>query len=149
LRFRPEGAARRFPGAHEQPKEKIMLRNSVSLILCLLLAVPTAAQSSVSASAQEAEVKKRVVEWGTNASVSVKLKAGEKLKGRIAEIKDESFTIQFMEKDKITSREINWSEIKSLSQKSNAGNIAAGVAVGALAAVGVVAIVLLVAIARS
>ncbi|MFN0119262.1 MAG: hypothetical protein ACKV2V_02040 [Blastocatellia bacterium] len=93
--------------------------------------------------------KKFVVEHGTNTQVNVRLKSGEKLKGRIADINDEFFALQFVEKGKISTREIRYDDLKTLSEKSNAGNIATGIAVGALAAAGVVMTVLLIAILGS
>ncbi|MFN7947523.1 MAG: hypothetical protein U0Z53_19395 [Blastocatellia bacterium] len=127
-----------------------MLRHLTSFALCLLLATaPALAQTATADAAKEEALKKRVVEWGTNRNVTVKLKSGEKVKGRIAEISDEHFAVQFVEKGKVTSREVRYSEIKGISEKGSAGDIAAGVAIGSLAAIGVVAIFLLVAITNN
>lgn len=127
-----------------------MLRHFTSCALCLLLlAAPALAQTATADAAKEEALKKRVVEWGTNKNVNVKLKSGEKVKGRIAEISDEHFAVQFVEKGKVTSREVRYSEIKGISEKGNAGDIAAGIVIGSLAAIGVVATVVLVAIASN
>jgi hypothetical protein len=69
-----------------------MLRHLTSFALCLLLATaPALAQTATADVAKEEALKKRVVEWGTNHNVTVKLKSGEKVKDRIAEISDEHF----------------------------------------------------------
>ncbi len=127
-----------------------MLRHLTSFALCLLLlTAPALAQTATADAAKEEALKKRVVEWGTSKNVTVKLKSGEKIKGRIAEISDEHFAVQFVAQGKVTSREVRYSDIKGISEKGNAGNIAAGVVIGSLAAIGVVTTVMLVVIASN
>ena len=116
---------------------------SVSLIAFVIN--PAWAQTKTTSPEKQAEFKKRVVEWGTNKSVAVKLKSGEKLDGRIAEIKDDLFAVQFVDKDKVTSHEIRYSDVNKISGKagSKAGRIAGYTALGVLAGVGVAFLVVL------
>ncbi len=92
--------------------------------------------------AKEAEFKRKVVEWGTNKQVSIKLHSGEKVEGRIATINDEAFTVQGLNNSSIISKDIRFSAIKKLSAKGNAGKIAGYTALGVLAGVGAVVAVL-------
>ncbi|HZS07126.1 MAG TPA: hypothetical protein VFD58_19980 [Blastocatellia bacterium] len=122
----------------------------LSLLLAALLIQPALPQPAVSAAdqqkAREEQLKQRVVEWGTNKNVTVKLKSGGKVQGRLAEIRDDGFALQFVEHGQVTSREIRYGDVKGISEKGNAGNIVGGIIVGTLAAVGVTAIVVLVAV---
>lgn len=128
-----------------------MLKRLLSIFLsALLLALPALAAPPQSKEEKErAKIegfKQRVVEWGTNKNVTAKFKAGGKQKGRIAEIRDDFFTLQFVENGQVTSREVRYEELRGISVQGNGANIAAGIAVGALAAVGIVATVVLIAI---
>jgi hypothetical protein len=101
------------------------------------------AQTKMTSSEKQAEFKKRVVEWGTNKQVNVKLNSGEKISGRIAEIQNDFFAVQAVTKDgKVTSHQINFSDINKLSAKSSAGRTAGFTALGVLAAVGAVFVML-------
>ncbi len=75
--------------------------------------------------------------------MAIKLKSSEKLAGRIAEIKEDVFAVQFVDKDKVTSREIRYSDIDKISSKDGgkAGKVAGYTVLGVLAGVGVVFIV--------
>jgi hypothetical protein len=119
-----------------------MLRQVLSLILSASLvgaALSRAgyAQTNSPSPTQVEEFKRRVVEWGTNRNVSVKLKSGDKLKGRIAEIKDEYFAVQFVDKGQVTTREVPYADVKSISAKGKggAGKTVAYAALGAAAGV--------------
>ena len=122
-----------------------MLKQTLSLLLCLLFVIPGYAQTNNKQLEKEAKLKQKIVEWGTNKNVAVKLKSGEKLDGRIAEIKEDLFAVQFVDKDKVTSREINYSDVDKISGKDGgkAGKIAGYTALGVLAGVGVVFLVVL------
>ncbi len=122
-----------------------MLKQTLSLLLCLLFVVSAYAQTNNKQLAKEAKLKQRIVAWGTNKNVAVKLKSGEKLDGRIAEIKDDLFAVQFVAKDKVTSRELRYSDVDKISGKDGgkAGKIAGYTALGVLAGVGVVFLVVL------
>jgi Flp pilus assembly protein TadB len=128
-----------------------MLKKILSIFLSvLLLSVSMLAQSLQTVSDKEKakieKIKQRVVDWGTNKNVTAKFRAGGKQKGRVSEISDEFFTLQFVEQGRVSSREIRYEELKGISGQGDGANIAAGIAVGALAAVGVVATVVLIAI---
>ena len=120
-----------------------MLKQTLSFLLCLLFVVPGTAQTNNKQLEKEAKLKHRIVEWGTNKNVAVKLKSGEKLEGRIAEIKDDIFAVQFVDKDKVTARDIRYSDVDKISGKDGgkAGKIAGYTALGVLAGVGVVMLV--------
>ena len=95
------------------------------------------AQIKTTAPEKQAEFKQRIVEWGTNKQVNVKLNSGAKLSGRIAEIQNDFFAMQSVTKDgKVTSHQINFSDLNKLSSKGNAGKIAGHTALGVLAGVG-------------
>jgi hypothetical protein len=125
-----------------------MFRHALSLTLSLLLMCTFAthlsfAQTRTTSSEKQAEFKKRVVEWGTNKQINVKLNSGEKISGRIAEIQDDFFAIQSVTKDgKVTSQQINFTDINKLSAKRQAGSILGHTALGVLAGVGAVFVTL-------
>jgi hypothetical protein len=101
------------------------------------------AQTKTSSPEKQAEFKKRVVEWGTNKQVNVKLHSGEKISGRVAAIENDFFTVQSVTKDgKVTSHQINFSDLNKLSAQGNAGRTAGFTALGVLAAVGAVFVML-------
>lgn len=99
------------------------------------------------ASAQEIKFKRQVVEYGAEQKVKVKMQSGETLKGRIAEIKNDSFTLQFVDATgQVTNRELAYSELSKVSKMKGkeAGNAlkrgflyGAGFYVGLLAVAGV------------
>jgi hypothetical protein len=122
-----------------------MLKQPLSFLLCALLVVSGFAQTNNKQLEKEAKLKQKVVEWGTNKNVSVKLKSGEKLAGRIADIKDDVFALQFVDKDKVTSREIRYSEVDKISTKDGgkAGRVVGYTALGVLAGIGVFMVVIL------
>ncbi len=124
-----------------------MLKPTLSFLLCLLFVVPGVAQTTNKQLEKEAKLKQRIVEWGTNKNVAVKLKSGEKVEGRIAEIKEDIFAVQFVAKDKVTSREVRYSDVNKISGKDGgkAGKIVGYTALGVLAGVGVVMLVVLAA----
>lgn len=96
-----------------------MNRKYLSFGLAVVLFVSLAAQPVTAQSSAEEKLRHRVVEWGPNKVVSVQLKSGEKIKGRIAEIKDDALSIQFLNQGKIDTRDFRWNEIKKVSLKSN------------------------------
>lgn len=103
------------------------------------------AQTKTASPEKQAEFKKHVVEWGTNKQVNVKLHSGEKLSGRITEIQNDFFALQSVTKDgKVTSQPINFSHINKLSAKGNAGRTAGHTALGVLAGVGAIFVMLFV-----
>ena len=122
-----------------------MLKPIIAVLLCVLFVIPGTAQTNHKQLEKEAKLKQKIVAWGTNKNVAVKLKSGEKLEGRIAEIKDDLFAVQFVDKDKVTSRAINYSDVNKISGKDGgkAGKIAGYTALGVLAGVGVAFLIVL------
>ncbi|MFN7927407.1 MAG: hypothetical protein U0Y68_05585 [Blastocatellia bacterium] len=100
---------------------------------------------------KETKLKQKIVEWGTNKNVTLKLKTGEKIEGRLAEIKDDLFTLQFVDKDKVTTRDIRYSDVDKIASKDGgkAGKIAGYTALGVLAGVGVTMLIILAVIANN
>lgn len=127
-----------------------MFRHALSFTLAILLTCSLAtqfvfAQTKTTTPEKQAEFKKRLVEWGTNKHVNVKLHSGEKISGRIAEVQNEFFAVQFATKDgKITSQQINFNDILKLSPKRQAGSILGHTALGVMATVGAVFVTLLI-----
>jgi hypothetical protein len=127
-----------------------MFRHALSLTLSLLLtctfAMPlTFAQTKTTTSEKQAKFKKQVVDWGINKHVNGKLNSNEKFTGRIAEIQNDFFIVQSVTKDgKVTSQPINFSDLDKLSLKGNAGKVAGRTALGALAGVGAIFVMLFV-----
>ena len=100
-----------------------MFRKLISIVLVALLCQNLAA-SAQTKPAPEIKFKRQVVECGTNQNVKVRLAAKERLEGRIAEIRNDSFTLQFVDQTgQVTSREIAYTE---LSKVSKVGGIKAG-----------------------
>ena len=129
-----------------------MFRNYSSLIFSWLLvgalaATPIAARTILASATkqqeQEAKHKKRIVEWGANKRVSVKLKSGSKIDGRIAEIKENHFTVQLVENGQVVNREISYSEVQSISGKNgtSGAKIAGWIVLGAAAGVGTLVLI--------
>ena len=107
------------------------------------LATRTTLASATKQEAQEAKHKKRIVEWGTNKNVAVKLKSGSKVEGRIAEIKDANFAVQLVENGQVVNRDINYSDVDKISGKgdTSGGKIAGWIVLGAAAAVGTLVLI--------
>jgi hypothetical protein len=96
-------------------------------------------------SPQAEKLRRKAIEWGTNKPVTAQLKTGEKLKGRIADIKDDLFAVQLVDKDKVVARELRYSDVDKISAKDGgkAGKIAGYTALGVPAGVGVVFLIVL------
>ncbi len=73
-----------------------MRKSIIALVLGALVShhIMTFAQTP---SPGEIKLKQKVVAVGTEQNVRIKLKSEEMLKGRIAEIKNDSFTLQFVD----------------------------------------------------
>jgi hypothetical protein len=101
--------------------KKISIPLSAILLLNLSNAQPGYAQAGAPARAATAqqitEHKKRIVEWGIDRRVSVKLHSGEKTAGRVTAIADDFFTIQTANQGQITTQEIRYETIKSLKKQ--------------------------------
>ena len=108
------------------------------------LVTSTTLATATKQEAQEAKHKKRIVEWGINKNVSVKLKSGSKVEGRIGEIKDANFSVQLLENGKVINRDISYSEIDKISGKDGGkvGKVIGYSALGVLAGVGILTLVM-------
>lgn len=128
-----------------------MLKQTLSLLLCLLFVVPSWAQTNNKQLAKETKLKQKIVELGTNKNIIVKLKSREKLDGRIADIKEDFFAVQFVNKDQVISRELRYSDVDKISEKDGgkAGKVAGYTALGVLAGVGVIFLITLAAWANN
>lgn len=120
------------------------------LVICALALGNVLAQTKTTSPQKQAEFKKRVVEWGTNKQVNVKLNSGEKFSGRLADIQNEFFVVQSVTPDgKVTSHQINFSDVNKVSQKGQAGRVAGFTALGVLAAVGAAFVIIFAVIAAN
>lgn len=98
-----------------------MFRKIASLVIAALLCNGVTASAQT---AQEIKLKRQVVERGINQRVKIKLQSGETLQGNIAEIRNDSFTLQLVDDaGQINNRDIAYSE---LSKVSKAGEKKAG-----------------------
>ena len=115
-----------------------MFRHALSLTLTLLLTCTAATNFAFAKQPKDVKLKQKIVEWGTNKNVTVKLNSGSKIEGRIADIQDANFTVQLVENGQVISREIRYSEVDKISAKGEAsgGKIAGWIVLGAAAAVG-------------
>lgn len=112
-----------------------------ALLLFTALVDPTFAQSS-----QSDNLRRKVIEWGTNKPIAVKLKSGEKLKGRIADIKDDALSVQLLAQGKIVTRELRWDDLHKVSldtRDEKARKFGGLIAGGVLATVFIVIVVAL------
>ena len=120
-----------------------MLRRIPVIVIVALLCnqLTTYAQTNTSS---QIKFKRQVVEYGTNQNVKIKLTSHETLEGRLAEIRNDSFTLQLVDQTgQVISREVSYTE---LSKVSKAGRQKAGSALkrGALYGAGFYAGMLLV-----
>lgn len=115
-----------------------MFRHAISYTLTLLLICTAATNFAFAKQTSEANLKQKIVEWGTNKNVSVKLKSGSKIDGRIAAINDANFTVQLVENGNVVTRDINYSDVNKISGKggNSGGKIAGWIVLGAVAGVG-------------
>jgi preprotein translocase subunit SecF len=124
-----------------------MLRKFCSLFLSGLMIFALTIRPAQAQVSPEDKLRHRVIEWGPNKAVALQLKSGEKLQGRIAEIKDDALTMQFLQQGKIDTRDFRWNEIKKVSLKQNTEDkvrkTGGFIALGALALIVVVVVVAL------
>ena len=68
-------------------------------------------------SPKEFKFKQQIVEYGTEQNVKVKLKSEEVLKGRISEIKNDSFILQAVDATgQVVDRKLAYSELSKVSK---------------------------------
>ncbi len=115
-----------------------ILKNFISLLVLFGLSTGSvlAQQNKQAKPKKIAEYKTKVVSWGVNKQITLRLFSGEKIDGRIAEIKDDLLIIQLASNGKITSRDVPYEDIKKISDVVGAGKIAGYTALGVLAGIG-------------
>lgn len=110
---------------------------SFGLIALMLFITPV--HRAMAQSLPSDNLRRQVIEWGTNKPIAIQLKSGAKLQGRIAEIKDDALLLQLLEQGKIETRALQWGEIKKVSLKNSADEkarkIGGFIALGTIAAV--------------
>jgi hypothetical protein len=116
--MKPRSACARKKGAHKLTalflSGEPMSRKILVTLIILSLSLSVHAQTN---SSHEIKHKRQVVEYGTNQNVKAKLTSGEALTGRIAEIKNESFTLQLVDQaGQVTSREIAYAELSKVTK---------------------------------
>ena len=118
-------------------KNKLLMKVIATVLIGILSSGSVLAQEIKKAKPKKvSEYKAKVVSWGVNKQVTVRLFSGEKIDGRIAEIKDDLLIIQLASKGKITSRDVPYEDIKKISDVVGAGKIAGYTALGVLAGIG-------------
>lgn len=95
-----------------------MRKTIISLVLGALLGnqLTICAQTP---SPNEIRLKYKIVEIGTEQIVKLKLQSKETIRGRIAEIRNDSFTLQLVEANgQMTNRDIAYSQLRNVSKVS-------------------------------
>ena len=104
--------------------------------------------SAQTTSSSEIKFKRQVVEYGTNQNVKLKLTSNETLKGRIADIRNDSFTLQLVDATgQVTTRELAYSELSKVSKvggRNAGGALKRGMLYGVGVYVGMLAVALVV-----
>ncbi len=122
-----------------------MLKKFISLFLCLLVVgnLPLLANPKQT---KEEKLKTQITNLGVSKNIIVNLNSGETFDGQIAEIKDAVFTVQVLKEGKTSNREINYTEVNKLSEKTaKPGKIPGKVSVGLIAGIAVFAAVVAIA----
>lgn len=96
-----------------------------------------------------AKLKKRVVEFGTNKTAVVRLKSGQKISGRVSEIRDDAFVVQSADQGQITSRDLKYGDVSGIKEKGTGKRVAGRVAIITGAVVGGVVLLILIAFATA
>ena len=93
-----------------------MLRKLISVLLVTLLGNNLTAYAQTNLTA-EIKHKRQVVEYGTNQNIKVKLTSNEMLEGRIAEIRNDSFTLQLVDQTgQVMNRDLSYAELSKVSK---------------------------------
>jgi len=88
------------------------MRNLVAVLLCSLLALPSAAQSAPKPTIQE-----QVVQIAQGAAVEIRLKKPkETLRGRMSEVTADGFMIQIAQGSQLKPRTMAFDQVKSIKQ---------------------------------
>ncbi len=119
-----------------------MLKKLLSALLsiCLLDGASLAQTTS-----QEEKLKSKIINWGLQKNVTVNLKNGEKVEGRIAEITDAYFAVQGVDAGQVTTRKVNFSEVHRISGQgeTDVRKVTQYVALGSMVLLAVLAVVYL------
>ncbi len=128
-------------------KNKLFKNFITILLICGLNSGWVLAQEAKKANPKKiAQYKAKVVSWGTNKQVNIQLFSGEKIGGRIAEIKDDLLIVQLAENGQIVSREVPYENIKKISDVVGAGKVVGYTALGVLAGIGGTIVAIMIAI---
>lgn len=128
---------------------------SLPLLITLLMTAfsiqaQTPAPQTSKQQAQAEKIKQKVEDLGVLKEVTVKLRSGEKLKGRISEIHHDTFSLKLEDPTQTIPRDISYAEVKSISGKHNGGGqVAYRVLFGPAGIGGAVLLGVLVAIAAA
>jgi hypothetical protein len=118
-------------------KNKLLMKIVATFLISVLSVGSVLAQEVKKAKPKKiAQNKAKVVSWGTNKQVNIQLFSGEKIGGRIADIKDDKLIVQLAENGQIVSREVPYENIKKISDVVGAGKIVGYTALGVMAGIG-------------
>lgn len=134
-----------------------MTREAMAILLSGILGACTGlAASSEAAGAglaaqrrifQKRTIQEQVLEIPAGAVVQVRLTSKEKLRGRLGEISPQGFVLKHAQGSKIEERSLAFDEVKSIKYVERGMSTGSKIALGALAGVGVLYLVLLALVA--
>ena len=97
-----------------------MLKIITSIVIVALFSNGFVAYAQTK-SPSEIKLKRQIVECGTNQNVKIKLNSNETLEGRIAEIRNDSLTLQLVDAaGQVISRDLAYSELNKVSKVGGA-----------------------------
>jgi hypothetical protein len=119
-----------------------MLKNFISLFLCLIVTgnLPLLASPKQT---KEEKLKSQVTTLGIGKKIGVTLKSGEAIDGSITEVKDTAFTLQTLKEGKTANREISYTDVNKLAEKTilkvgkMPGRVSIGLVIGIVVAAAV------------
>ncbi len=114
-----------------------MLHKTLCTMLSLLL---LNLMSFAQTSPEVEKLKAQIVNWGLEKPVTVKLKSGAQVKGRVVEIKDEFFAV--LTKAQATPRQVKFDDIDRLSGHIDWGATRTRNYIGLVSAIGLAAYVI-------
>lgn len=87
-------------------------------LLCVWLSVLLLNVASLAQTArQEEKLKSKIINWGLQKNVTARLKTGETVEGRIAEITDSYFAVQGVQTGQVATRQVKFSDVHRISGK--------------------------------
>jgi hypothetical protein len=112
--------------------------------------VPGAATRAQTGSEQKPTVKERILEIPPGTMVEVRLLNKQKLRGRLGEVTDEGFSLQTAQGNRIDTKKVAFSDLKSVKKaEGNKGKTAGWILLGALAGIGALVLIAVAAAASS